>query len=137
MMANRYTLRSHGNRRIRLWQWLSRSALYPLAMLDAVGKPLNGGAGNCTLTFPGGAPPLVDVFWFATMHNGMARWMNENPIFRRMINSRMLPDLKPADGGSLTLEIRRVEPSDPEQEANWHPAPDCQISMAMRLTGPK
>ena len=61
----------------------------------------------------------------------------KNPIDRYLINSPMLPDLKKNADGSLTLFIQKDEPTDPVQKANWLPAPDGPIYLAMRLYWPK
>ncbi len=115
----------------------SAEALYPLAKFDADGKPLDGSTGNYTLTFPANALPPVNAFWSVTMYDGKTQLLIENPINRYLINSPMLGDLKTAEDGSLTLYIQKDEPSDPDQKANWLPAPDGPIYMVMRLYWPK
>jgi len=136
MMGDNYTLRASaavagifGNDSVE--------ALYPLAKQDADGNPLDGSKGNYTLTFPKDGLPPVNAFWSVTMYDGKTQLLIENPINRYLINSPMLPDLKTASDGSLTLYIQNKEPSDPEQQANWLPAPDGPIYMVMRLYWPK
>jgi hypothetical protein len=136
MMGDNYTLRAaaavagiFGND--------SAEALYPLAKLDADGKPLDGSTGNYTLTFPPDGLPPVNAFWSVTMYDGKTQLLIENPINRYLINSPMLPDLKTSEDGSLTLYIQKDEPTDPAQKANWLPAPDGPIYMVMRLYWPK
>ena len=56
-----------------------------------------------------------------------------NPIDRYLINSPMLPELtKDADGG-VSFYIQKDRPTDPDQAANWLPAPDGPIYLVMRL----
>lgn len=135
-MGDNYTLRSaaavagiFGNDSVE--------ALYPLAKQDADGNPLDGSTGNYTLTFAAGELPPVNAFWSVTMYDGKTQLLIENPINRYLINSPMLPDLKKAADGSLTLYIQNKEPTDPTQKANWLPAPDGPIYMVMRLYWPK
>ena len=71
------------------------------------------------------------------MYDGKTQLLIENPINRYLINSPMLPDLKRGADGSLTLYIQNKEPTDPDQKANWLPAPDGPIYMVMRLYWPK
>ena len=71
------------------------------------------------------------------MYDGKTQLLIENPIDRYLINSPMLPDLKTNADGSLTLYIQKDEPTDPDQKANWLPAPDGPIYMVMRLYWPK
>jgi len=115
----------------------SVEALYPLAKQDADGNPLDGSRANYTLTFPAGELPPVNAFWSVTMYDGKTQLLIENPIGRYLINSPMLPDLKKAPDGSLTLYIQHTAPTDPDQKANWLPAPDGPIYMVMRLYWPK
>ncbi|WP_234222154.1 DUF1254 domain-containing protein [Ruegeria pomeroyi] len=136
MMGDNYTLRAaaaiagiYGND--------SAEALYPLAKQDADGNPLDGSTGNYTLTFAAGELPPVNAFWSVTMYDGKTQLLIENPINRYLINSSMLPDLKKGSDGSLTLYIQSKEPNDPDQKANWLPAPDGPIYMVMRLYWPK
>lgn len=135
-MGDNYTLRAaaavagiYGNDSVE--------ALYPLAKQDADGKPLDGSTGKYTLTFPAGELPPVNAFWSVTMYDGKTQLLIQNPIDRYLINSPMLPDLKTGKDGSLTLYIQHDEPSDPDQKANWLPAPDGPIYMVMRLYWPK
>ena len=136
MMGDNYTLRAaaavagiFGNDSVE--------ALYPLAKQDADGNPLDGSKGNYTLTFPAGGLPPVNAFWSVTMYDGKTQLLIENPIDRYLINSPMLPDLKRGNDGSLTLYIQNEAPTDPDQKANWLPAPDGPIYMVMRLYWPK
>jgi hypothetical protein len=112
-------------------------ALYPLTRLDGDGEPLDGSKASYTLTFPPGQLPPVNSFWSVTMYDGKTQLLVANPLDRYLINSPMLPQLtKDADGG-VTLYIQKDKPIDPDQAANWLPAPDGPIYLVMRLYWPK
>ncbi|HMB75032.1 MAG TPA: DUF1254 domain-containing protein [Kiloniellaceae bacterium] len=115
----------------------SAEAVYPLTRNDADSQPLDGSKSNYTLTFPKDAFPPVNAFWSVTMYDGKTQLLIKNPIDRYLVNSPMLPDLKKNADGSLTLYIQKDEPTDPDQKANWLPAPDGPIYMVMRLYWPK
>jgi hypothetical protein len=136
MMGDNYTLRA-GAAVAGIFGNDSEEALYPLAKLDSDGNALDGSKANYTLTFPADKLPPVNAFWSVTMYDGKTQLLIENPIDRYLINSPMLPDLKKADDGSLTLYIQNKEPSNPDQKTNWLPAPDGPIYMVMRLYWPK
>ena len=112
-------------------------AVYPFTRHDGDGQPLDGSTANYTLTFAKDAFPPVNAFWSVTMYDGKTQLLVENPIDRYLVNSPMLPDLKTNADGSLTLYIQKDEPTDPDQKANWLPAPDGPIYMVMRLYWPK
>ena len=112
-------------------------ATYPMTRNDADGQALDGSKANYTVTFAKGQLPPVNAFWSVTMYDGKTQLLIKNPIDRYLINSPMLPDLKKNADGSLTLFIQKDEPTDPVQKANWLPAPDGPIYLAMRLYWPK
>ncbi len=62
--------------------------------------------------------------------------LTANPINRYPINSPMLPSLKKDADGGLTLLIQHESPG-ADKEANWLPAPDGPMFLAMRLYWPK
>jgi hypothetical protein len=112
-------------------------ATYPITRIDVDGQPLDGSKSKYTLTFAKDAYPPVNAFWSVTMYDGKTQLLIKNPIDRYLVNSPMLPDLKKNADGSLTLYIQKDEPSDPDQKANWLPAPDGPIYLVMRLYWPK
>ena len=69
------------------------------------------------------------------MYDGKTQFLIKNPINRYLINSPMLPSMKKNADGSLTLYIQHDSPGK-EKEANWLPAPDGPIYVAMRLYWP-
>lgn len=114
----------------------AEEATYPMARNLADGTPLDGSKANYTLTFPAGQLPPVNAFWSVTMYDGKTQLLVANPIDRYLINSPMLPGMKKNPDGSLTLYIQKASPGR-DKEANWLPAPDGPIYMAMRLYWPK
>lgn len=114
----------------------AEEATYPMTRTLADGTPLDGSKANYTLTFPAGQLPPVNAFWSVTMYDGKTQFLVKNPIDRYLINSPMLPGMKKNPDGSLTLYIQHASPGR-EKEANWLPAPDGPIYMAMRLYWPK
>ncbi len=105
-------------------------ALYPFTEKD-------GGAHRYTLTFPPGELPPVHAFWSVTMYDARTKLLVANEIDRYLVNSPMLPDLKKNADGSVKLYIQKDEPTDPDEKANWLPAPDGPFLLVMRLYWPK
>jgi hypothetical protein len=111
-------------------------ATYPFTRTTATGETLDGSKHNYTLTFPAGQLPPVNSFWSVTMYDGKSQLLIKNPINRYLINSPMLPGMKKNADGSLTLYIQKDSPGK-AKEANWLPAPNDTIYLAMRLYWPK
>ncbi|MDM0012177.1 DUF1254 domain-containing protein [Variovorax sp. J22P168] len=114
----------------------SIEAAYPLTRVDGKGEPLDGSKHSYTLTFPAGQTPPVNAFWSVTMYDGKTQLLIKNPINRYLINSPMVSAMKKNRDGSLTLYIQKDSPGK-ALEANWLPAPDGPIYLAMRLYWPK
>ena len=114
----------------------SVEAVYPLTRIDANGDPLDGSKHDYTLTFPAGHLPPANAFWSVTMYDGKTQFLIENPINRYLINSPMLPSLKKNKDGSLTIYIQKDSPGK-DKEANWLPAPNGPIYLAMRIYWPR
>lgn len=111
-------------------------AAYPITRVDAKGELLDGSKHNYTLTFPAGQTPPVNAFWSVTMYDGKTQFLIKNPINRYLINSPMVSGMKKNRDGSLTIYIQKDSPGK-ALEANWLPAPDGPIYLAMRLYWPK
>ena len=111
-------------------------AMYPLTRKDSAGETLDGSKHNYTLTFAKDQLPPANAFWSVTMYDGKTQLLIENPIGRYLINSPMLSGMKKNAEGSLTLYIQKASP-DKAKEANWLPAPNGPIYLAMRLYWPK
>jgi hypothetical protein len=111
-------------------------AAYPMTREDATGATLDTSQHNYTLTFPADAMPPVNAFWSVTMYDGKTQLLIENPINRYLINSPMLPNMAKNADGSLTIYIQKDSPG-ADKEANWLPAPNGPVYLAMRLYWPK
>jgi len=111
-------------------------AMYPLTRVDSAGETLDTSKHNYTLTFAAGQLPPVNAFWSVTMYDGKSQLLIENPINRYLINSPMLPAMKKNTDGSLTIYIQKDSPGK-AKEANWLPAPNDTVYLAMRLYWPK
>jgi hypothetical protein len=111
-------------------------ATYPMTRVDAKGETLDGSKHNYTITFPAGQLPPVSAFWSVTMYDGKSQLLIKNPINRYLINSPMLSGMKKNADGSLTIYIQKDSPGK-AKEANWLPAPNDTIYLAMRLYWPK
>lgn len=111
-------------------------AVYPMTKTLADGELLDGSKHDYTVTFAAGQYPPVNAFWSITMYDGITQLLIKNPINRYLINSPMLPQLHKNSDGSLTIYIQKSSPGK-SKEANWLPAPDGPIFLAMRLYWPK
>lgn len=110
-------------------------ALYPAYVIDAQGRPLDGG-NRYTLRFTADGLPPVNAFWSLTLYEMPSSLLSANPLNRYLLNSPMLPQfVRDADGG-LTLYIQHESPG-AALEPNWLPAPEGAFAMAMRLYWPK
>jgi len=139
-----------GDRAFYKGDWLMRSgaakigiygndaveAVYPITRVDVKGETLDGSKHNYTITFPAGQLPPVNSFWSITMYDGKSQLLIKNPIDRYLINSPMLSDMKKNEDGSLTFYIQKDSPG-ADKQANWLPAPNDTIYLAMRLYWPK
>jgi hypothetical protein len=110
--------------------------MYPVFLVDADGRKLDGATGRYTLRFGPGELPTVQTFWSLTIYRLPESLLVENPIGRYLVNSPMLPGfVRDADGG-LTLYVQSESPGK-EKEANWLPAPKGPIMAVLRLYWPK
>ncbi len=107
-------------------------AVYPMNVVDADGKPLNG-ANNYVLHFSKEEMPPVDGFWSVTMYDKDG-FQAANELNRFAISSWM--DLKKNADGSLDLYLQNDNPG-PEKESNWLPAPKTELGVTLRLYAPK
>jgi hypothetical protein len=103
---------------------------------DVEGRVLDGSLHNYTLSFAKDQLPPVNSFWSLTIYDGNSQLLVENPLQRYLINSRMLANLQLAEDGSLTIYIKKDSPGE-EHAANWLPAPDGPLYLALRLYWPK
>ena len=75
--------------------------------------------------------PAVNAFWSLTVYDLPARQLVANSLNRYLINSPMLPSLKSAADGSITLHIQKDTPGKGD-EANWLPAPSGSFMLILR-----
>jgi hypothetical protein len=111
-------------------------ATYPITKTLANGEELDASKHNYTITFVKGQYPPVNAFWSVTMYDGKTQLLVDNPLNRYLINSPMMPGMKKGADGSLTLYIQEDSPGK-DKEANWLPAPNGPVYLAMRLYSPK
>jgi hypothetical protein len=108
-------------------------AIYPLGLVDADGKPLDG-SHNYVMHFSKEDLPPVSAFWSLTMYDGEG-FPVPNVKNRFAIGDRD-PLVYNADG-SLDVYIQHESPG-ADKEANWLPAPaKGPMPITMRLYGPK
>jgi hypothetical protein len=119
---------------------LPQDAVYPSALIDGDGKPLNG-AHKYTLTFAKGQLPPVNGFWSITMYieeqnkeKSRGWWFYPNPHNRFTISLRNKPKFNP--DGSLTLYFQHESPGR-KLESNWLPAPSGDFLLTMRMYWPR
>lgn len=111
-------------------------ALYPMYQTDAEGQRLDASANKYTLTMRADEMPPVNSFWSYTMYKLPESLMVANPLDRYLINSPMLPNLKPNEDGSITIYIQHESPGK-DLESNWLPAPHGPFVLVNRLYWPK
>ncbi|MGW6916659.1 DUF1254 domain-containing protein [Kitasatospora sp. NPDC054939] len=119
--------------RAALWGNHAYEAVYASTFDDADGHPLTG-AHAYTLRFD--VPPPVDAFWSVTMYALPDYYLVANPIDRYAIGDRT-PGLVRGEDGSLTLVLQHERPTDPDEAANWLPAPEGEFRPMVRLYQPQ
>lgn len=83
-------------------------AMYPIFRLDSSGVTLTG-ANKYVYRFAPGQLPPVKGFWSVTMYRMPQSLLVANPINRYLINSPMLPSLKPEAGRRRWIHLLRAE----------------------------
>lgn len=111
---------------------LPQDAVYPLTMVDAAGRRLNG-ASKYIMRFAAGELPPVDGFWSLTMYDADYFFV-DNPINRYSVSPR--DRLKANPDGSVDLFIQAESPGD-MRESNWLPAPKGPFILMLRTYWPK
>lgn len=108
-------------------------ALYPMAMVDAEGRPFDSNA-NYTIHFRREQIPPVRGFWSLTMYDDR-QLFTANSIGRYAIGDR--DPLKREDDGSIILHLQRKSPG-AGRESNWLPTPERGgFSLNLRLYWPE
>ena len=134
-LNNNYLYRYTGAR-LGIYGNSGEEAIYPAYFVDANGAPLNAATSSYELHFANGQLPPAKAFWSLTMYDGKTQLLVDNPLYRYLINSPMLPQLKIDADGGLTLYVQHQSPG-PERESNWLPAPDRPFYVIMRIYEPK
>ena len=107
-------------------------AIYGRANIDLDGNPLTGENGY-ELRFEAGEFPPVNWFWSVTLYDATTTAMYPNSNDCYAITDRT-PGLKYGDDGALTLLVGHNEPED---QANWLPAPEGEFYLILRLYAAK
>jgi hypothetical protein len=103
-------------------------AMYPMADVDREGRVLDGRQ-TYSLRFPPGGLPEVGAFWSLTMYRKADYLLVDNPLERYSIGDRTAGLEHDADGG-LTITLSHAQP---ENAANWLPAPPEPFYVTLRL----
>jgi hypothetical protein len=120
------------------WQYIyvndALEALYPTAMTDAEGRPLDGRRAY-SLHFSADQLPPVDAFWSLTLYDRQTQLFIANPLQRYALGDRSPGLVYDVDGG-LTLHI---QPSPPGagRDGNWLPTPPGPFYLIQRLYLPQ
>jgi len=110
-----------------------QDAIYPVAEVDADGKPFDG-ANRHVMHFPAGQLPPVDGFWSLTMYDGQYFFV-PNKLNRYTLSARNA--LKYNADGSVDLYLQASSPGT-AKEASWLPTTQSGKFIPMlRLYWPK
>ena len=109
----------------------SSEAMYPIAYVDAEGRPLTG-ANRYVLRFAKGQLPPANAFWSLTMYDADG-FPIDNPINRNQIGT--YDTLAPDADGAVTIYIQHASPGS-DKEGNWLPAPTGSFNVVLRLYSP-
>jgi hypothetical protein len=112
----------------------SVEAMYPMAHVDSLGRPLSG-AHRYTIRLAPGAEPPVDAFWSLTMYDSRDCMLVPNAIDRHRIGDRSRGLVREADG-ALVLRLQYVSPG-AVLEPNWLPAPEGRFYLCLRAYQPR
>jgi hypothetical protein len=110
---------------------LPGDAVYPFAVTDADGRPLDA-RHRYVLHFEAGELPPARAFWSLTLY-GADQFFYDNPLGRYALGDR--DALVANDDGSLDLYLQHDQP-DAERLANWLPAPAGPFSLVLRIYWP-
>jgi hypothetical protein len=107
--------------------------VYPLAVDDVGGRPLNGRR-RYAIRFRRGQLPPANAFWSVTIYDKQ-RYLVPNAIDRYAIGDRT-KGLRRGRDGSLTIYVQHGRPQG-AKAANWLPAPSGSFRLAMRIYEPR
>ncbi len=134
-LKNNYLYRMHGAV-AGIWGNSKEEAIYPRWYTDSDGKALDGSKGRYQVRFAAGQLPPVNAFWSLTMYGMPSHLLVANPLNRYLINSSMLPDLRPDADGGLIIHMQYASPGK-DKESNWLPAPNGAFVLVLRMYWPK
>jgi hypothetical protein len=106
-------------------------AMYPTALADATGQPLDGSK-RYRLTFAKGQEPPAKAFWSLTLYDAQG-YLVANPQRRYAIGDSHPPLARKPDG-SVVVVLQRTKPS--EAGVNWLPTPPGAFRLNLRLYRP-
>ncbi|MFI9770320.1 DUF1214 domain-containing protein [Streptomyces sp. NPDC052415] len=103
---------------------------------DSAGNhPPNAAHRDYTIRFAPGPAPQGQVLLVRHHVRLPERLLVDNEADRYSIGDPT-PDLVYDHDGGLTLYVQRTRPADPQQAANWLPAPEGPFSVILRIYGP-
>ncbi len=109
-------------------------AIYPLALTDRNGTPLDATSTRYVIHFPASDFPMpVMGFWSLTLYNAEGLFV-ANPLDRYTLGDRS--ELQFNLDGSLDVYVQTSEPTNELQRDDWLPAPAASFHLIMRLYGP-
>lgn len=106
---------------------------YDLAFQDGEGAPLDGRNAYVLRLDP---PPPVEGFWSVTMYSAETRIFVPNAIDRYSLGDRTAGTIYGSDG-SIAIYLQADEPTDPQERANWLPAPTGPFYLLLRHYSPR
>lgn len=115
-----------------IWNPLSVST-YDIGFFDDQGAPLSG-EGRYVIDYD--PPPPVRAFWSVTMYDAKSQLFVESKINRYSIGDRT-PGTVRGKSGSFKVFVQHAEPTDPEERANWLPAPPGPFYLLARHYSPE
>mmetsp|Transcript_12508 Transcript_12508/g.29574 ORF Transcript_12508/g.29574 Transcript_12508/m.29574 type:complete len:440 (-) Transcript_12508:149-1468(-) len=133
-LKNQY-IKRFGGAKVGLYGNSREEAFYPFYKM-ADGQPLDASKSSYQLVLSKEDQEIARAFWSLTMYDGITQLLVPNALQRYLFNSPMLPSMRQAEDGSVTLHVSAASPG-PEKESNWLPAPDGPFYMVLRLYLPK
>ena len=98
-------------------------------------QPPDASERDYVIHFAPGTLPPARFFWSVTMYELPGRRLVDNLIDRYSVGDRT-PGLRYDADGGLTLQLRCTRPTDPDEAANWLPAPQGPFTAIIRAYGP-